>query len=171
MPAQVAGTSRVCRHPNVVPVVHVFRWAGLGVALAWLAARPRRLEVRGDSMAPTLNGGDRAIALRPAWVGPGDLVVLPDPDLPERQLVKRVLWQGRPEGGRRVVWVEGDNVAASTDSRSFGLVRRREVRGVLVWVYHPPERVGSCWRIGWAGNATPRRPVLSHLATGAAWSR
>ncbi|MGH9129270.1 MAG: S26 family signal peptidase [Acidimicrobiales bacterium] len=112
--------------------------------LAWLAMRPTRVQVLGDSMSPALEAGDRAIALRPWWVRPGAIVVLVDPRLPARTLVKRALWlgSGGGGGGRRVVWVEGDNPGVSTDSRSFGLIPRRDLRGVLVWLYSPAARAG-----------------------------
>jgi signal peptidase I len=98
--------------------------------------------VRGESMVPTLQAGDRAVAIRPLRVRPGHLVVLRDPSQPSRTLVKRALWLGWQPRFRRVVWVEGDNPAASTDSRDFGSIPRRQVRAVLVWIYYPAQRSG-----------------------------
>lgn len=120
----------------------MLRTAGALAVLAWLVAGPRRVEVWGDSMVPTLHAGDRAVALRPWKVRPGDLVVLDDPRQPSRTLVKRAQWLGWQSALRQVVWVEGDNAIASTDSRDFGLVPRRQLRGVLVWIYDPPKRSG-----------------------------
>jgi mitochondrial inner membrane protease subunit 1 len=76
----------------------------------------------------------------------GDVVALRDPRDRRRVLVKRVAAVLRAE--RRVV-VLGDNLAASTDSRSFGPVPIRLLLGRCVWRYHPEERrgaVASVWR-------------------------
>lgn len=118
--------------------------AGTGVLalLVWLAARPLRVQVVGASMLPTLEEGDRALALRAWRVRPGAVVVLSDPRGTQRRLVKRVCWIGLDGSGRRAVWVEGDNPAASTDSRVLGLVPLSALRGVVVWRYAPPARTG-----------------------------
>ena len=101
----------------------------------------RRVAVVGDSMRPSLEAGDRVLAVRARGrrgVRPGQLVVVRDPRLPARLLVKRVTAAGA--GG---VVVRGDNVGASTDSRDFGPVDR--VWGRVVYRYAPPARAG---RIG-----------------------
>jgi nickel-type superoxide dismutase maturation protease len=93
-------------------------------------------------MVPTLLPGDRVLVLRgfgplrPA-VRVGDLVALADPRDAERTMIKRVA--GFDGGG---VVVRGDNDAASTDSRHFGSVRRRALRGRVVYRYHPESRRG-----------------------------
>jgi len=115
----------------------------------------RRLEVVGPSMQPTLVPGDRLLAVRlpAAWpLGPGDLVVLHDPRLPRGDappVVKRVVGVG---AGRRGVVVEGDNPAASTDSRTYGPVDRRQVVGRVLYRYGPAGRTG--WLLGRAGVRT-----------------
>jgi len=111
--------------------VAVLRWAGLD-----------RVEVVGESMAPTLLPGDRLLVARTRRVRAGDLVVVADPRVGDRDLVKRVVWAGAGSGGRPVVWVEGDNPGASTDSRTFGPVPRDRVRQKVVWRYGPPARAG-----------------------------
>lgn len=68
--------------------------AGLGAL--WGAARAvnRSLrDVRGRSMAPALNPGDRLLVRPPRPVGPqrGDVVVVRDPRRPDRVTVKRVV--------------------------------------------------------------------------------
>ena len=87
----------------------------------------RRLTVVGDSMAPTYRDGDRLTALR-RWrrVRVGDVVVVPDPRDPARPLLKRCV----AREGRRL-FLRGDNAAASTDSRDFGLVEETSVRWLV----------------------------------------
>jgi nickel-type superoxide dismutase maturation protease len=90
------------------------------------------VEVRGDSMAPTLCEGDWLLARRTTRVRPGDLVVLARPDRPNLLVVKRLI--RRDETGW---WVEGDNPAASDDSRLFGPVPEVLARVVLRYAPRP----------------------------------
>jgi nickel-type superoxide dismutase maturation protease len=81
-----------------------------------------RVAVAGASMRPTLADGDWLVCRRlsPASVArlrPGQVVVLERPDRPGLLVVKRVV-RRTAEGW----WVEGDNPAASDDSRVFGAV-------------------------------------------------
>jgi len=93
-------------------------------------------------MVPTLLPGDRVVVWRglgsrgPA-VRPGDVVAVVDPREPDRIMVKRV---ARLAGSE--IFVEGDNAAASTDSRHFGPVGPNALRGRVVYRYHPEERRG-----------------------------
>ena len=97
--------------------------------------------MRGDSMRPTLEPGDRVVCV-PAWrVRRGDLVAVRDPRDESRLLVKRVTG-----ADRATVTVEGDNPDASTDSRTFGAVPRRLVVGRAVWRYFPESRRGRLRR-------------------------
>jgi nickel-type superoxide dismutase maturation protease len=109
------------------------------VALAGTLIRPRRLEVVGESMLPALLPGDRVLVLRlpPA---PGTVVAVADPRDSGRLLLKR-LGPGHPVVGEGYL-VLGDNPAASTDSREFGPVPARLLRGRAVWRYAPAERCG-----------------------------
>jgi type IV secretory pathway protease TraF len=103
-------------------------------------------------MVPTLLPGDRVLIWR--GLGPlrppirkGDLVAVVDPRAPdpggaggvsrERLMVKRVV---DVLGG--AVNVQGDNQAASTDSRHFGPVSRAALRGRVIYRYLPEERRG-----------------------------
>ena len=112
----------------------------------------RRLRVAGESMVPTLLPGDRVLVLR--GLGPlrppirvGHLVALADPrdrrprgsgGVPrERLMVKRVAGVSAGQ-----VVVRGDNPLASTDSRHFGPVTLRELRGRVIYRYHPEDRRG-----------------------------
>jgi nickel-type superoxide dismutase maturation protease len=113
--------------------------------VAWLLLRyrPFRAEVSGDSMAPTLSGGEWVLALRGLPVGRGDVVVVEHPRRPGFEMVKRVTGAPGDEGLSPGEWfVEGDNPAWSTDSSSFGPVPRGAIRGRVVFVYWPPGR----WR-------------------------
>lgn len=110
----------------------------LGVVLGALRlAGIRRVVVEGRSMAPTLLPGDRLLVVRARRLCPGDLVAVPDPRRQQRLLVKRV---AATSGG--FVELRGDNRDASTDSRVFGDVPERLVRGRVVRRYAPPHRRG-----------------------------
>lgn len=89
-------------------------------------------------MAPTLSPGDRLVVRRwPCRPTVGALVVVADPRVPARPVVKRVAAVG--PGG---ITVHGDNPAASTDSRTYGPVPATAVRGRVVYRYAPQDRVG-----------------------------
>jgi len=79
-------------------------------------------------MLPSYIQGERITALR-RWrpVREGDVVILRDPLDANQWLLKRCV--GRV--GRRLD-LRGDNAAASTDSRDFGLVDAREVAYIVL---------------------------------------
>ncbi len=90
-----------------------------------------RYRIEGKSMLPTVSPGERVLVNKAAyWLRsprPGDLVVVRDPRLPSRWLLKRL--EAPSDDG----WlVAGDNEDASTDSRAFGPVPRRLIAG-KVW--------------------------------------
>jgi signal peptidase I len=87
-----------------------------------------RVIVEGTSMEPTYVPGERITALR-RWrpIRIGDVVLLRDPRNANRWLLKRCV--GRV--GRRLD-LRGDNAAASTDSRDFGLVDVRDVAYIVL---------------------------------------
>ncbi len=93
-----------------------------------------RYRVEGESMSPAYSPGDRLLINRLAYVArtprPGDVVVLRDPEDPERLLLKRV----ERADGKQVI-VVGDNLDASRDSRRFGPVRRGDVLGKIIARY------------------------------------
>lgn len=79
-----------------------------------------RVVVSGSSMEPTLSEGDWLLCRflsSTDRIEEGDVVVARRPDRPELLVVKRVV--RREHGGW---WLEGDNAAASDDSRVFGPV-------------------------------------------------
>lgn len=114
-------------------LVYALAGAGLGVGAIVVLGR---VEVTGASMRPTLAPGDRLLLRPPVSVRPGDIVALRDPRS-TRMVIKRVVWRS---GGR--IFVRGDNASASTDSRHYGTVSVRGVRGVAWLRYAPPDRVG-----------------------------
>ena len=97
----------------------------------------RSIAVSGESMSPTFNDGDwllfRPIYARntkhlPSLVG--KVIVIERESYPGIHLIKRVtkiVDQG--------LWVEGDNQAASTDSRQWGVITSTELVGVVLLRY------------------------------------
>lgn len=113
-----------------------------------------------ESMLPTLQPGDRLWVDRRAYrdrtPAVGDLVVLLDPELPSRWLVKRVAVvgpgvepaePGRPGGVGAVpegsVFVLSDATVPTRDSRSFGAVRIDTLVGRIYRRYAPGARRGD----------------------------
>lgn len=96
------------------------------------------VEVRGQSMAPSLLPGDRLLAVR---LGRrprrGEIVLVPDPREPSRELIKRVARLDRTG-----ILLRGDNRARSTDGRAFGAVRPGVIRWRIALRYWPPDRIG-----------------------------
>jgi nickel-type superoxide dismutase maturation protease len=92
-------------------------------------------------MRPTLEPGDRLLidpgAYRARAPAPGEIVVLVDPERPERWLVKRVR-ETDPEAG--TVDVRGDATEVARDSRRFGPVPAASIVGRVYRLYFPPER-------------------------------
>ena len=98
-----------------------------------------RVAVAGTSMTPTLDADDWLVVRTAAAdkVSAGDVVVVEQPDRPGFLLVKRAV--RRTPGGW---WVEGDNAAASDDSRVFGPVPDHLVRARVLARYWPrPRRI------------------------------
>lgn len=120
------------RTRTLLPVLGAAAVAAFGVR------RVVRLEVRGDSMRPTLMPGDRVLVLRTGRLRVGAMAAVRDPRDPARVVVKRVAG-GSAVAGWRVL---GDNPDHSTDSRVFGAVGPDLVVGRVVYRYHPAERAG-----------------------------
>jgi hypothetical protein len=91
--------------------------------------RPRRVLVRGGSMAPTLRDGDVVLARPGAPVRPGELALVRWPSRPDQLSVKRAAL-AFDEGWFAV----GDAPTASTDSRTLGPA---EVLGPVRWRLWP----------------------------------
>lgn len=110
---------------------------GFIAGVAWWARRFERFEVTGESMVPALIPGDFVLVDRHAYHGRvprrGDVVVSRDPRMEGRLLVKRVARVDLHD----MVWLEGDNGEASTDSRAFGPVPLDHIEGRVVFRYWP----------------------------------
>ena len=117
----------------------------LGVVWACVRWRPSRVAIEGGSMAPTLAPGDNAIATPIRHPEVGDVVVVEHPDRPGYEMVKRITGAPGQRVGERTLepdewWVEGDFPEASTDSRTFGPVRRDALQAKVVLIYWPRDR-------------------------------
>lgn len=118
-------------------------FAGAFLALATLVAGGllglERVEVRGNSMQPTLADGDWLIARRYGRrrsPSAGHVVLARHPfDGPD--ILKRV--ESVDVHG---AWLLGDNSDASTDSRHFGPIEPGTIRARIVARYWPRARVG-----------------------------
>ena len=109
----------------------------LGVLSVVAARLLHRVQVRGPSMAPAFEDGDRLV-VGPAWgLRKGDVVVLAEPDGAGLLAVKRVA--AFEAGSVRVL---GDNLGVSIDSRTYGPVPVGAIRGRVLWRYYPPGRTG-----------------------------
>jgi nickel-type superoxide dismutase maturation protease len=131
-------------HPTGIAILG---GAGLVAAAGLAASRLSRIEVTGDSMAPTLLAGDRLLVLRGAPPTVGAIVTLADPRHPERTLVKRVALVDA-----HGVHVRGDHPQRSTDSRDFGPVAPAALLGRAVYRYAPAERAA------WLSKLTADQP-------------
>lgn len=82
-------------------------------------------------MQPLLQPGEEVLinpyAYRHLDPKPGDLVVARHPQQPTLRLIKQVIYV-EPEG----CFLKGLNTAASTDSRTFGLVPSSNILGQVV---------------------------------------
>jgi len=102
---------------------------------------PLKLFIVADaSMLPTLQPGHRLLVARCLPARRGDIVVVRNPELGVRFLVKRVV----SVDGTTCTLI-GDNTGSSRDSRAFGPIGRASIVGRVVWRYLPSSRRG---RIG-----------------------
>lgn len=112
-------------------------------AVRRLRARFTTVAVSGASMSPTLHDGDYLVvdcdAYRDTPPAVGDIVLVEDPRVPGRELLKRIA-QADDERG---YWVLGDNPSASTDSRTFGWVSPDAILGRVTLRYWPGRPVRS----------------------------
>ncbi|HEV8574550.1 MAG TPA: nickel-type superoxide dismutase maturation protease, partial [Dehalococcoidia bacterium] len=120
---------------------------GLYSLLAFVYAG--RVVVRGRSMLPALRPDERVLFDRLAYAldrpRTGDIVLARHPGRPGVRMIKRVA--ERDGVGGAEYWLLGDNEGESTDSRTLGAFRRRDIVGRAWVVYWPPERFRVLGRI------------------------
>jgi len=137
-------------------VVQIYAWMERAAIRAGIASLPA-----GAALAPNYSFSSRSPR---EWLAPseltyerGDVVVAASPNNPRQKVCKRLLafegesvgvattgagWWGVPVVQRRPVpqghvWLQGDNLSNSTDSRSYGPVPRALVQGKVVWKLYP----------------------------------
>ena len=97
-------------------------------------------------MLPSLSPGDWALAVAASRYRRGDVVVVEHPARPRFEMVKRLValpGELTPDGqalGPGEFWIAGDRPESSTDSRSFGPVRREHLKARVRLVYWPLAR-------------------------------
>ncbi|XP_072972660.1 mitochondrial ATP-independent inner membrane protease subunit 1a [Typha angustifolia] len=145
--------SRVFLVAKTLCAVHVINSHLCGVAF-----------VLGPSMLPTMNLTGDVVAVdrvtaRWGTVSVGDVVLLLSPENPRKTVAKRVMglegdavtyFVDPAEGQesktvvvpRGHVWVQGDNIYASRDSRQFGSVPYGLIQGRIFCRIWPPESFG-----------------------------
>ena len=95
--------------------------------------KPRFLirQVRGDSMAPTLQPGVIVFGVRPGKLRPGDVVIVHHNNQDKIKRVRQITSDK--------IFLTGDNFLQSTDSRDFGWLDVTLVLARVVW----PKRARS----------------------------
>ena len=96
--------------------------------ILFLIGRRPAFRVEGDSMLPTLKGGDTVMVDPKATVAVGDIVLAKHPYKTNVKMLKRV--SAIDEGGRYEL--AGDNPDESTDSRTFGSISIEYIHGKAV---------------------------------------
>lgn len=101
----------------------------------WIIRRYRRFRVTGNSMLPSLTPGMEVLidpkAYRHQRPSPGDVVVALHPHQPDLRIIKRVD-AVMPDGNCHL---QGDNPAASSDSRQFGSVPSNLLQGKVICTF------------------------------------
>jgi len=97
------------------------------IALVFLGSRYKYI-CEGKSMNPTLKDGEVVLVDREAKIEVGDIVVAKHPVEQNSEVVKRV--ERINEHGH--YFLVGDNLQDSNDSRHFGAVTRKYIKGKVV---------------------------------------
>ncbi len=91
--------------------------------------------VAGDSMLPTYSNGDWLVARWARTFKVGQVLVIERQERPGIFLIKRLM-----QIDNENFWVEGDNSAASSDSREWGWRNSGEVLGRILFRYRKGPR-------------------------------
>lgn len=83
--------------------------------------------VVGGSMLPSLAEGEFVVCVKKRTYNVGDIVIF---RIDDKELIKRI--HGKTEDK---IYVLGDNLAASTDSRQFGPIVVKNIKGRCVTKY------------------------------------
>lgn len=97
------------------------------IALILLGFRHKYV-CEGKSMNPTLKNGEVVLVDRDAEIAVGDIVVARHPLEQDGEIVKRI----ERIDARGNYFLVGDNTADSSDSRHFGAVTRKYIKGKVV---------------------------------------
>ncbi|KAI3495592.1 hypothetical protein L1887_37937 [Cichorium endivia] len=124
--------------------------------------------VHGPSMLPTFNLNGEIVLLdristRYGKVGPGDVIIIRSPESPRKVVTKRIIgmegdsvtYVVDPQNSditktivvpKGHIWVEGDNIYNTYDSRNFGPVPYGLLQGKVFWKIWPTSAFGSIAR-------------------------
>ncbi|VEP16419.1 Nickel-type superoxide dismutase maturation protease [Hyella patelloides LEGE 07179] len=101
----------------------------------WIIRKRKRFQVTGISMQPLLQPGEEILinpdAYKKTLPQINDLVVVTHPDKKGLEIVKRI--SSIAEDG--TFFLLGDNLAHSTDSRSFGTIHREDIIGKVTSIF------------------------------------
>ena len=102
--------------------------AGWKDRILFFLGRRDAFRVEGNSMTPTLNDGEVVLVKHTRRVKVGDVVLAQHPYKQSVKVLKRI---GEVNDQGRYI-LAGDNPEESTDSRSFGSLKRQDILGKVV---------------------------------------
>lgn len=112
-----------------MPMIETLQDINYWELLLWLLRKRKRFRVTGLSMTPLLQPGEEILvdfhAYHQSFPQVGDLVIAAHPYYSDLRIIKRVV--SVAEDG--YCFLQGDNLAQSTDSRSFGMVSIEKICG------------------------------------------
>ncbi|XP_037401293.1 mitochondrial inner membrane protease subunit 1 isoform X2 [Pygocentrus nattereri] len=113
----------------------------------------------GPSMEPTITNHDVVFSERVSRhlyrIEKGDIVIAKSPFNPRMNICKRVVGLEGDKVPRGHVWLEGDNLHNSSDSRSYGPIPYALIRGRVCLKLWPPHSFGALSQSPNDGRITP----------------
>ncbi len=88
--------------------------------------------VTGSSMTPALAPGSLVFGVRPRAIAPGDVVVVRHKELEKVKRIKEIR--------KNEIFLTGDSLLHSTDSREFGWLPIETIIAKIVWPRKPYKR-------------------------------